>query len=174
LLSGLPRSQSKREKGSNRTAEASPDPGPTKTAPRRPPPSRRVADTTSERKEWGVGTWERTHRSEAALAAVAMATTMTAKRGPSGGEMRGSGGRAPACPVGDGETGHPSAAALRASLSTRDQVRACGVCLRLRTRAFAMPPPAYVEGWSDDGFAFGMVWWRVVLMRVRVLWAAGD
>ena len=54
LLSGLPRSQSKSEKGSNRTAEASPDPGPTKTAPRRPPPSRRVADTTSERKEGGV------------------------------------------------------------------------------------------------------------------------
>jgi hypothetical protein len=37
----------------NRTAEASP--GPTETAPRRPPRSRRVADTTSERQEGGVG-----------------------------------------------------------------------------------------------------------------------
>ncbi|OEL19356.1 Polyadenylate-binding protein 1 [Dichanthelium oligosanthes] len=50
-----------------------------------------------------------------------MATTMTAKRGPRGGEMRGSGGRARACPIEDGVTDHPSTADLRASLSTRDQ-----------------------------------------------------
>lgn len=53
---------------------------------------------------------------------------MTAKRGPSGGEMRGAGGRAR---VEGGEADHPSAAALRASLSTRDQVRACGVRVRV-------------------------------------------
>jgi hypothetical protein len=57
---------------------------------------------------------------------------MTAKRGPSGDEMRGH--RARARRVEEGETDHPSTAELRASLSTRDQVRACGV--RLRARLF--------------------------------------
>lgn len=64
---------------------------------------------------------------------------MTAKRGPSGDEIPGSGHRARARRIEEGETDHPSAAELRASLSTRDQVR-------LRARAcFAMPPPTLRE-----------------------------
>ncbi|PAN48424.1 hypothetical protein GQ55_9G394600 [Panicum hallii var. hallii] len=84
-----------------------------------------------------------------------MATTMTAKRGPSGGEMRGSGGRARACPVGDGETGHPSAAALRASLSTRDQeIEEMRRRLReLEKLEFEIPPAASHEEESEAAAA---------------------
>lgn len=71
------------------------------------------------------------HQSEAA---VAVAAAMAAKRDPSGDEMRGSGGRARARRIEDGETDHPSAAELRASLSTRDQVRACVRWAPARTR----------------------------------------
>jgi len=155
FLSGLPNPKAKEEKQATELQKHLRD----QPKPHRHPHAESQTRQASE-KRGEFGTWERTHRSEAALAAAAMATTMTAKRGPSGGEMRGSGGRARACPVGDGEMGHPAAAALRASLSTRDQVRAYGVCLRLRLRArvFAMPSPAYVEDWSDDGFAwYGLV-----------------
>jgi len=94
------------------------------------------------------------HQSKAAVAvaaaaasvavAMAMAMAMTAKRGPSGDEMRCSGHRARARRVEEGETDHPSAAELRASLSTRDQVRACvrAVCACARA-CFAMSPPTF-------------------------------
>ena len=59
---------------------------------------------------------------------------MTSKRGRSGDETRGSGHRARIGRIEEGETDHPSAVELRASLYTRDQVRACGV--RLRPRLF--------------------------------------
>lgn len=114
--------ESKRKgKKSSRTAEASP--GPTKTAPPLPLPRSRRHEKRAKR--GGRSEAWTTEASEAAVAAAAMATTMTAKRGPSDGEMRGSGGRARTCPVEGGEACHPSAAELRASLSTRDQVRAC-------------------------------------------------
>ncbi|RLN41647.1 polyadenylate-binding protein 1-like [Panicum miliaceum] len=84
-----------------------------------------------------------------------MATTMTAKRGPSGGEMRGSGGRARACPVRDGETGHPSAAALRASLSTRNQeIEEMRRRLQeLEKLEFEIPPAASHEEEADAAAA---------------------
>lgn len=82
-------------------------------------------------RSWDLGGAPKAALAAAAAAALAaMATTMTAKRGPSGGEVRGAGGRARACPIQGGEADHPSAAALRASLSTRDQVRSSGVRLR--------------------------------------------
>ncbi|CAL4923875.1 unnamed protein product [Urochloa decumbens] len=81
-----------------------------------------------------------------------MATTMTAKRGPSGGEMRGPGVRARACPIEVGETGHPSAAALRASLSTRDQeIEEMRRRLReLEKLEFEIPPAASHEEESEE------------------------
>ncbi|CAN6305832.1 unnamed protein product, partial [Urochloa humidicola] len=98
------------------------------------------------------------HRSEAALAAAAlaaMATTMTAKRGPSGGEMRGAGVRARTLPIEVGETGLPSAAALRASLSTRDQeIEEMRRRLReLEKLEFEIPPAASHEEESEAAAA---------------------
>ncbi|CAN6319146.1 unnamed protein product [Urochloa humidicola] len=84
-----------------------------------------------------------------------MATTMTAKRGPSGGEMRGNGVRARALPIEVGETGHPSAAALRASLSTRDQeIEEMRRRLReLEKLEFEIPPAASHEEESEAAAA---------------------
>ncbi|RCV43750.1 hypothetical protein SETIT_9G318400v2 [Setaria italica] len=84
-----------------------------------------------------------------------MATTMTAKRGPSGGEVRGAGGRARACPIQGGEADHPSAAALRASLSTRDQeIEEMRRRLReLEKLEFEIPPAASHEEESETAAA---------------------
>jgi len=119
------------------------------------------------------------HQSEAAVAvaaaaasvAVAMAMAMTAKRGPSGDEMRCSGHRARARRVEEGETDHPSAAELRTSLSTRDQVRACVRCAPARARVLQcrlLPLREYkdsLERLRSRIVCFG----TAVLMRVRVL-----
>ena len=122
------------------------------------------------------------HQSEAAVAvaaaaaSVAVAMAMTAKRGPSGDEMRGSSHRARARRVEEGETDHPSAAELRTSLSTRDQVRACVRCAPARALVLQcrlLPLREYkdsLERLRSRSVCFG----TAVLMRVRVLWAAGD
>ncbi|CAN6294240.1 unnamed protein product [Urochloa humidicola] len=75
-----------------------------------------------------------------------MATTMAAKRGPSGGEMRG---------AGVGETGLPPAAVLRASLSTRDQeIEEMRRRLReLEKLEFEIPPAASHEEESEAAAA---------------------
>ncbi|WVZ57677.1 hypothetical protein U9M48_008032 [Paspalum notatum var. saurae] len=67
---------------------------------------------------------------------------MTAKRGPSAVEMLGSGVSKRACPLEQGETEHPSAAELRASLSARDQeIEEMRRRLReLEKLEFEMPP----------------------------------
>ena len=97
--------------------------------------------------------------------AVAMAMAMTAKRGPSGDEMRCSGHRARARRVEEGETDHPSAAELGASLAC---VRAVCACARA---CFAMSPPTLreykdsLERLRSRIVCFG----TAVLMRVRVL-----
>ncbi|CAD6212079.1 unnamed protein product [Miscanthus lutarioriparius] len=80
---------------------------------------------------------------------------MTAKRGPSGDEMRGSGHRARARRVEEGETDHPSAAELRASLSTRDQeIEEMRRRLReLEKLEFEIPPAPSHEEESETAVA---------------------
>ncbi|XP_066344885.1 polyadenylate-binding protein 1-like [Miscanthus floridulus] len=80
---------------------------------------------------------------------------MTAKRAPSGDEMRGSSHRARARRVEEGETDHPSAAELRASLSTRDQeIEEMRRRLReLEKLVFEIPPAPSHEEESETAVA---------------------
>ncbi|XP_066376600.1 polyadenylate-binding protein 1-like isoform X1 [Miscanthus floridulus] len=95
---------------------------------------------------------------------------MTAKRGPSGDEMRCSGHRARARRVEEGETDHPSAAELGASLSTRDQVRACVRCAPARARVLQCRLLPCVNKDSLERLRSRIVCFgTAVLMRVRVL-----
>ncbi|KAJ1296214.1 hypothetical protein BS78_01G282600 [Paspalum vaginatum] len=80
---------------------------------------------------------------------------MTAKRGPTAVEMLGSGVSKRACPLEQGETEHPSAAELRASLSARDQeIEEMRMRLReLEKLEFEMPPAASHEEESETAAA---------------------
>ncbi|CAD6204521.1 unnamed protein product [Miscanthus lutarioriparius] len=97
---------------------------------------------------------------------------MTAKRGPSGDEMRCSGHRARARRVEEGETDHPSAAELRASLSTRDQeIEEMRRRLReLEKLEFEIPPAPSHVGFSLLPISDYLILFLACLRRCCVMW----